>query len=231
MYQPLITFCPHPAIFTQVLCIFDVIIDNVLNFAKWVTSVVKTFKAGVSFEVLVFFYTWSLSNSDWGSVVGRCSIRAVTKKIRVVCYSDFLVHNVLPLHLLSWKDSNPHWQSQNLECYHYTTGQGVITECKFATFFAYLLWIGGDIMQILTYFCISAIFRHSIKAITAKLTAIMLYCRLVSATVRRGMCGALSPPTRWELRREVPRRCCCRSHAWAVLCRTCPQPVVWWVCV
>ena len=22
MYQPLITFCPHPAIFTQVLCIF-----------------------------------------------------------------------------------------------------------------------------------------------------------------------------------------------------------------
>lgn len=24
MYQPLITFCPHPAIFTQVLCIFAV---------------------------------------------------------------------------------------------------------------------------------------------------------------------------------------------------------------
>ena len=25
MYQPLITFCPHPAIFTQVLAIFDVL--------------------------------------------------------------------------------------------------------------------------------------------------------------------------------------------------------------
>ena len=28
MYQPLITFCPHPAIFTQVLCIFDVNIED-----------------------------------------------------------------------------------------------------------------------------------------------------------------------------------------------------------
>ena len=29
MYQPLITFCPHPAIITQVLCIFEV--PKILN--------------------------------------------------------------------------------------------------------------------------------------------------------------------------------------------------------
>lgn len=34
MYQPLITFCPHPAIFTQVLCIFVYVmrpIKSILN--------------------------------------------------------------------------------------------------------------------------------------------------------------------------------------------------------
>ena len=34
-----------------------------------------------------------------------------------------LLQNVNVCLMLSWKDSNPHKQNQNLRCYHYTTRQ------------------------------------------------------------------------------------------------------------
>lgn len=37
--------------------------------------------------------------------------------------------------MLSWKDSNPHKQNQNLRCYHYTTRQWFFNAANIEIFF------------------------------------------------------------------------------------------------
>lgn len=42
MYQPLITFCPHPAIFTQVLPIFAAKRNKLINYGNIQKNLIET---------------------------------------------------------------------------------------------------------------------------------------------------------------------------------------------